>query len=56
MAENTKPSSIMNILKTPLKPSDDERAAMLSDLAEHNGEDAAECAAADHFREFPPSP
>ncbi len=31
----------------------DERARQLADLASENGEDAAECASADLFREFP---
>lgn len=56
MAGNTKQRTIMNIPTTPLKASDDERAAMLADLLVHNGEDAAECAAADLFREFTPTP
>jgi hypothetical protein len=34
----------------------DERASQLTDLANENDVDAAECAAADLFREFPPTP
>ena len=46
----------MNIPNTPPRPSDDERAAMLTDMLAHNDEDASECAAADLFREFHPLP
>lgn len=46
----------MNIPNTHSKSSDEERAAMLADLLAHNNEDAAECAAADLFREFQPAP
>jgi hypothetical protein len=56
MAENQKESTTMNISQTPSQPAEDERAAMLTDLLVHNGEDASECAAADQFREFPPAP
>ncbi len=56
MAEKPKQSTIMSIPNTPFKPSDDERDAMLADMLAHNGDDAAECAAADLFREFPPAP
>jgi hypothetical protein len=34
----------------------DERASQLTDIANENDSDAAECAAADLFREFPPTP
>lgn len=34
----------------------DERARQLADLADYNGEEAGECAAADLSREFPGSP
>ncbi len=37
----------------PAEPAADPRAAQLADIAAMNGEDAAECAAADLFREFP---
>jgi hypothetical protein len=43
--------------KVPAKTAhESERAAALADLEAHNGDDAAECAAADLFREFPPIP
>jgi excisionase family DNA binding protein len=32
----------------------DERASQLADIAASGDEDNADCAAADHFREFPP--
>jgi hypothetical protein len=34
----------------------DERACQLTDIANENDSDAAECASADLFREFPPAP
>ncbi len=34
----------------------DERARQLTDIAASGDEDNASCAAADHFREFPPAP
>lgn len=34
----------------------DERARQLADITATGDEDNAECAAADHFREFPPLP
>ena len=34
----------------------DERARQLADIATSGDEDNASCAAADHFREFPPAP
>lgn len=55
MAENPNQSTAMNI-PTPSKPSDDERAAMLTDIGSNNGEDADEISASDAFKEFPPAP
>ena len=40
----------------PTISSDDERASQLADVAATGSEDAAACAAADFFREFPPLP
>ena len=40
----------------PTISSDDERASQLADVAATGNEDAAECAAADLFREFAPLP
>jgi hypothetical protein len=34
----------------------DERARQFTDITNENDDDAAECAAADLFREFPPTP
>ena len=34
----------------------DDRSNCLTDIANENDSDAAECAAADLFREFPPTP
>ncbi len=45
------PSRVMAWLDTR-----DERASQLTDIANENDDDAAECAAADLFREFPPTP
>lgn len=45
------PSRVMAWLDTR-----DERASQLTDIANENDSDAAECAAADLFREFPPTP
>ena len=55
MARNTAGITIMNAQISPQSP-DDERAAMLADIATSGNEDAAECAAADLTREFPPLP
>lgn len=35
---------------------DDDRSSQLRDIASSDESDAAECAAADLFREFPPTP
>jgi hypothetical protein len=45
------PSRVMAWLDTR-----DERASQLTDIANENDDDAAECAAADLFREFPQTP
>ncbi|MBJ75919.1 MAG: hypothetical protein CMJ98_02770 [Planctomycetes bacterium] len=42
--------------EVPAAIRDDERARQLADIAEHNDEDASECAEADLEREFPSSP
>lgn len=42
--------------EVPAAIREDDRARQLADIAEHNDEDASECAEADLNREFPSSP
>jgi|688.fasta_scaffold120697_2 hypothetical protein len=56
MSENKNQSVSMNLPYTTTEKSDDDRSNYLTDIANENDDDAAECAAADLFREFPPTP
>ena len=47
------PSRVMAWLDGRPTASGDDRASQLADVASHNDQDAAECAAADLAREFP---
>ena len=55
IAKNTKQTTVMNIANTPQKPAVGERARQLADVEANNGDDAAEIAASDAFKEFPPA-